>query len=101
MISSRPGRSSVAWQAPGRTRQRHLGSMTVEVVKIMMQIGPRYLALSQMLFEQADDGLIHTHALAPRSLADRLIEIRGEVPERTGFHRSLCYTMCIIVRHMV
>jgi hypothetical protein len=39
----------------------------------MMQLGSLPRALSQMLFQQADDGLIHTHAFAPRSLADGLI----------------------------
>jgi hypothetical protein len=68
----------------------------------MIQLGSLHLVLSQMLFEQANDGLVHAHALAPCSLADRLVEIGGKVPERNGFYdRSLCIAMCITVMQIV
>jgi hypothetical protein len=75
---------------------------STEVVEIMMPLNPRSFALSQMVLQQTDDGLIDTHACTPGTLADRPIEIWWEVPERNSLHSPpFCIETCSIVMHGV
>lgn len=64
----------------------------------MMQFCALGLALGQILFEEAQNGSVHTRALASCPLANGLIEIWWNITESDGFGAaSICIVACIIV----